>query len=134
MCLTPSLSLDFIKTGSRVVKASATLSGEIILGNLLTKIMEIVIENAGAERGLLLLQDRDAWTIESEGHVDGQRVSVGHSATTMKGDRTPVSLVEHVARTRETVLLDNAAGEGRFTQDPYIIEHRSRPGPATATS
>ena len=38
-----------------IMKAVQTLSGEIILSRLLEKMMCIVIENAGAEKGFLLL-------------------------------------------------------------------------------
>ncbi|OAD22930.1 Serine/Threonine protein kinase and Signal Transduction Histidine Kinase (STHK) with GAF sensor, partial [Candidatus Thiomargarita nelsonii] len=40
---------------SSILKASQTMAGEIELGRLLDKLMRIVIENAGAEKGFLLL-------------------------------------------------------------------------------
>ncbi|MEM7345018.1 MAG: serine/threonine-protein kinase, partial [Chloroflexota bacterium] len=49
-----------------VVKAYQTISGEIILNHLLDKIMKIVIESAGAERGVLLLESEGEWLIGAE--------------------------------------------------------------------
>ncbi len=39
-----------------VMKASQAISGEIVLENLLKKLMDIVMENAGAEKGYLILK------------------------------------------------------------------------------
>jgi hypothetical protein len=38
------------------MKASQALSGEIVLEKLLTRLIQIVIENAGAETGFLILE------------------------------------------------------------------------------
>jgi hypothetical protein len=40
------------------LKAAQAISGEIHLATLLERIMQIVMENAGAQRGLLLLQKK----------------------------------------------------------------------------
>ena len=47
-----------------VLKASQAISGEIDLGRLLDRLMTVVIENAGAQRGFLLLENRGKWQIE----------------------------------------------------------------------
>lgn len=44
-------SLDWMT----VLKASQTLSSEIVFGSLMEKLMRILIENAGAQRGLLVI-------------------------------------------------------------------------------
>jgi tetratricopeptide (TPR) repeat protein len=57
---TSSNSLD-VKT---VLKASQAISGEIVLDKLLSRIMKFVIENAGAQKGYLLLPDQEKLKIE----------------------------------------------------------------------
>lgn len=46
-----------------VMKASQAISGEIQLGKLLEKMMKILFENAGAERGFFILKDKGKWLI-----------------------------------------------------------------------
>ena len=63
---TQSSALDL----TTLMKASTAISGEIVLASLLTKLMSIVIENAGAQRGLLILQEderftQDAYVVEA---------------------------------------------------------------------
>ncbi len=66
---------------SSVMKAAQTLSGEIVLGRLLEKMMHIVLENAGAENGSLLLSQDGDWLIEAEGHADRAEVTVLQSTS-----------------------------------------------------
>ncbi|GKT13787.1 PAS sensor protein, partial [Aduncisulcus paluster] len=44
---------------SAVLKASQAISGEIVLNRLLDKLMRIVIENAGAQKATLLLNNKN---------------------------------------------------------------------------
>lgn len=112
-----------------IVKASQALSGEIVLAKLLDKMIRIVIENAGAQRGLLLLQQKRQWLIEAEGRIDQDKVTVLQSmpigAAVRDADGRystylPTNIIYYVARTGENVLLNDATREGQFTQAPYI--------------
>ena len=69
---TVGASLDL----ATVVKASQAISGEIDLARLLTQLMRIVIENAGAQRGALILERNGEWVIEAQGDVDDSDISV----------------------------------------------------------
>jgi predicted ATPase len=107
-----------------VMKAAQTLSGEIVLSKLLEKVMHIVIENAGAERGCLLLPQGENWFIEAEGHIDSADVTVLQSVAIE--DRSCANLIYYVARTQENVVLSNASQEGQFTREPYIVKQRPK--------
>ncbi|RKZ83317.1 MAG: hypothetical protein DRR19_19320, partial [Candidatus Parabeggiatoa sp. nov. 1] len=120
--VTQTTSLDF----SSVVKASQTLSGEIVLGRLLEKMMQIVIENAGAEKGFLLLPKGDNWFIEAQGYVNSADVTVLQSIMVEKSENVSTNIIHYVARTQENVVLDNATLEGQFTRDPYIVKQQSK--------
>jgi hypothetical protein len=78
-----------------VMKASQTLSGEIVLGKLLANMMQIVIENAGAERGLLLLPQKKGWFIEAEGEIKGNEVMVLQSIAIGESDQLPRPLIHY---------------------------------------
>jgi len=106
-----------------VTKASQTLAGEIVLSRLLEKMTHIVIENAGAEKGLLLLPRQNNWFIEAEGHVESKEVFVLQSLAIEDHSQVPTNLIHYVARTQENVVLSNATAEGNFTQDAYVIKH-----------
>ncbi|MFI6073777.1 diguanylate cyclase domain-containing protein [Actinoplanes sp. NPDC051343] len=90
-----------------VVKASRALSSETNLARLRHRVVEILTTLTGATRVHLLTRDdgeRD-WT-------DGR--------TVISSAGVPLSIVRYAERTGEALVLDNAADDPRFSQDPYF--------------
>ncbi|GAB4193667.1 MAG: AAA family ATPase [Coleofasciculaceae cyanobacterium] len=107
-----------------VMKASQAISGEIVLDKLLGSLMKILIESAGAQIGHLILESEGKLLIEASGEVDSDNITVLQSIPL--DNRLPVSIINYVARTRETVVKNDAAYQGKFTLDPYIKEHQTK--------
>ncbi len=112
-------ALDF----SSILKATQALSSEIVMEKLLASLLEVVIENAGAERGWLLRQHAGGWVIEAQGSRERVEVLPDSQADLL---RMPVSIFSYVARTQENVVLDDATQNGQFVRDPYILASRPK--------
>jgi len=132
-----STSLDL----GTIMKAAQALSGEIILSELLGKLMTILIENAGATRGLLLTkptfpsnQSEDEWVISATGIVESNDLTVlTNSQQSEKKisvvpleNALPVSILNYVTRSKQTVVLNDARHEGIFKEDPYIQRNQPK--------
>ncbi len=114
-----------------VMKASQAIASEILLDKLLAKLMKILIENAGAQTGFLILESQGKLLIEAEGAVEEDRVTVLQSLpveSSRDGITPPLprALINYVARTKENVVLNDATREGQFTNDPYIIQNQPK--------
>ncbi|MGB7708696.1 MAG: AAA family ATPase [Microcoleus sp.] len=109
-----------------VMKASQAISGEILLDKLLSSLMKILIENAGAQRGYLILSSQEQLLIEAEGTTDGASVTVLQSILVENCQELSSAIVNYVARTQESVVLDDAVKEGQFTNDSYIQKHQPK--------
>jgi predicted ATPase/signal transduction histidine kinase len=115
-----------------VLKASYAISSEIVLEKLLAKLMEIAIQNAGAERGVLLLdtngelRPRVDASAKAADARHGVVVQVLPPKSVTLDETVAESIVLYVQRTRETVLLADAWREGPFTQSAYVLERRPR--------
>jgi predicted ATPase/GAF domain-containing protein len=105
-----------------IIKASQALSGEIVLQRLLEKMMHIVIENAGADTGLLLLPKAGQWFIEAEGYVGKPTVTLLQSLPIADNRLVSAALVYYVIRTQQSVVLNDATKEGNFTHDAHIVQ------------
>ncbi|MBD2183160.1 AAA family ATPase [Planktothrix sp. FACHB-1355] len=103
-----------------VAKASQAISEEIVLDKLLAKLMHITLENAGASKGLLFLSRADKLLLVAEGAVERQKVRVLSSIPVESSHDVPSSIINYAVRTGENLLLNNAAIEPRFANDPYI--------------
>ncbi|HEY9665298.1 MAG TPA: SpoIIE family protein phosphatase, partial [Coleofasciculaceae cyanobacterium] len=109
-----------------VMKASVAISGEIVLDKLLTSLMKILIENAGAQVGYLILETSGKLLIEASGAVDGNNITVLQSIPIESSHSVSPTIINYVARTSESVVLNNATHEGNFTNDPYIKQHQPK--------
>ena len=94
-----------------VMKVSQAISGEIVLEKLLDTLMRTAIEQAGAERGLLILARGAEQRIEAEATTSGDTVIVRLCDEAVTGAALPESVLHYVLRTREGVILDDAAAE-----------------------
>ncbi len=112
-----SQSLDYLS----LLKASQALSGEIVLSNLLEKMMPILLESAGAEKGTVIEwnegQPRTIARATAEGGVELSEENSGG---------IPLSVIHYVFRTQEPVVLAEAVQSERFSQDSYIQARRPR--------
>ena len=109
-----------------VMKASLAISGEIVLDKLLSSLMKILIENAGAQVGYLILETSGKLLIEASGAVDDNNINVLQSIPIESSHSVSPTIINYVARTSESVVLNNATREGNFTNDPYIKQHQPK--------
>ncbi|MEG4294604.1 AAA family ATPase, partial [Microcoleus sp. C2C3] len=109
-----------------VMKASQTISGEIMLDKLMSSLMKILMESAGAQRGYLILSSQGKLLIEAEGKIDDNPVTVLQSIEVENCQELSCAIVNYVARTQESVVLDDAVRAGQFTNDPYIQKHQPK--------
>ena len=109
-----------------VIKASQTLSGEIVLGRLLEKFMDIILQNAGAQKGFLILEEKGQLVVAAEGGIDRDGVLVHQATLVEETQGLSTAIVNYVAHTREAVVLNDAAAEGIFTADRYIARHHPK--------
>lgn len=116
------LSLDI----SSVMKASQAISGEIVLSNLLSKMMTIVMENAGAQRGYLILASEGELTIEASNDVDTGESKVMQSVPVGEFDGLSLSIVNYVHHSGDDVILGNAGKDGPFVNDPHIMSKKCK--------
>ena len=110
-----------------VLKAAQVVSGEIVLGELIKKLLRIAIEHAGAERGLLILFPGDEPRIAAEATTGPSQVEVTLRQTAaVSAAELPETVLHTVIRTRESVILDDASAQNPFSADEYIRQKRAR--------
>ncbi len=109
-----------------VIKVSQAISGEIVLDKLINTLMRIALEQAGAERGLLILARGNEQRIEAEASSDSDKVTVHFRRSLVAPSELPESLFRHVIRTQESVTLHDALTENLFSEDEYIRRKRPR--------
>ncbi len=129
-----------------VTKASQTLSGEMQRDRLLTRLMEAILENAGAEAGYLALVHQQQWQVEAAATVgshsivpgedtlleaDGSR-SIGQHIEVLQAipldhcSQLPQSILNYVIHSHDSVILGDAIADGQFGGDPVVLGRELR--------
>lgn len=111
---------------SSVLKASQAISGEIVLDKLLSTLMKIVIENAGAQKGALILSNKDSLAIEAIAVSSSTEVTLLSSISLEFGLEIPITAINYVRHTKEALVLDDATAQTTFAADPYIQLHQPK--------
>jgi PAS domain S-box-containing protein len=109
-----------------VIKVSQAIAGEIVLEKLLDTLMRLAVEEAGAERGLLIVPRGAEHQVEAEATMSGGAVIVRLHKAVPGTASVPESLLSYVMRTGETVVLDDASKDRVFSADAYVRDTQVR--------
>ena len=109
-----------------VMKTAHAISSEIEMDGLLSKIMHIVIENAGAQKGSLVLNRNGTWVIAARSEFGQEEVEIPEMVDVERGNLIPLTVFRFVARTNKKVVLDDAISRGEFTNDLFIKHEKTK--------
>ena len=109
-------ALDF----ATALKAAQALSREIQPDKLLATLMTIMIEHAGAQRGVFLVEQHDQLIVAHQACTDDASLPLESS------DDVSRAIIHYVERTQESLVIDDAVTAEPFASDPYIIQHRPK--------
>lgn len=103
-----------------VIKASGAIYSEIVLEKLLKKLLHIILENAGAQKGCIILEQSGQMFVEVSDTNLHDSVTLQESRLLENSSDIPVSIVNYVARTQQPLVLSDAAQEIIYQADTYI--------------
>lgn len=105
-----------------LIKSLQALSGEFALEKLLGILMNTILENAGAQRGCLILEDNEHRWVKTAGDFSG--LLPAPELSEVDPACMALSVIHYVFRTRENLILNHAALESKFARDPYIAKQQ----------
>jgi predicted ATPase/signal transduction histidine kinase/tRNA A-37 threonylcarbamoyl transferase component Bud32 len=109
-----------------VMKASEAITSEIVLDNLLDKLLSIILENAAAQKGCLILLKNEQLFIEAIDNDQHNDLVVLQSTPVEESQNIPLSLIHYVARTQQPLVLNDATQEAIYKEDSYILREQPK--------
>ena len=109
-----------------VIKVSQAVSGEIVLEKLIDTLMRTAIEQAGAERGLLILPRGAEQRIEAEATTSGDTVIVHLRDEPVTAAALPESILHYVAAHPGERDSRRRRGRDPICRGSYIRQHQAR--------
>jgi predicted ATPase/class 3 adenylate cyclase len=123
------ISLDEIGAKSNsldlntVLKTINLLSGEVVLEKILTGLMNLLAENAGAERAFLISLENNKKIIKASIEKSTNQITVMQDILFEEFEEISTSVVNFVARNSEILVLDDANLILPYANDNYIFKN-----------
>ncbi len=111
------------------LKACQAMSGEIDPEKLLKKIILIVMESAGADRGVLFLERDNGFYSIVEGRTEKEEIVIKYNPVkTEESDHLffCMPVINNVRRTGVPSIIEDALRDARFASDPYVLKQNLR--------
>ncbi|WP_416397226.1 diguanylate cyclase [Allohahella sp. A8] len=135
--VSPASLLDY----QSLLRANQLLSQEVNTSDLLKKMMEVLLVNAGAQHGGIAVNDEGVLRLgvcgnvdAGTGEIDCRLFGADHEVQTHQSVGTPEqaesllpdAIIRYVQHTCETLLLEKPAEDQRFLNNAYLQRHRPK--------
>ncbi|MDD9944150.1 MAG: AAA family ATPase [Myxococcales bacterium] len=102
---------------AQIIKANRTLAEALVLEKVLSTLLQLTMQNAGAQRGVLLLKHDEGVRVEAQARAGDHPVV---EPAELEGADLPRTMINYVLRTGDQVVLGDAHRDGVHRDDPYI--------------
>lgn len=109
-----------------VIRASRILSSEMVLDELLKKMMRIMLESAGAQRGFLIFREKEEWVAKVRGSIYRSSIVTLADAPITSRNIASTAIINYVIHSAKDVVLNDACKERIFAHDSYILQKKPR--------
>ncbi|MCY7386262.1 MAG: PAS domain S-box protein, partial [Microcoleus sp. CAN_BIN18] len=109
-----------------VIKASQAIYSEIVLEKLLKKLLHIILENAGAQKGCIILERDGELFVELSDTNQHDSAIFQDSMLLENSSDIPISIVKYVGITQQPLVLSDASQEIMYQSDIYIQNYQPK--------
>ncbi|AFY35037.1 ATP-binding sensor histidine kinase [Calothrix sp. PCC 7507] len=107
-----------------VIKAYQLLSEKIELQELISKLIELVMENAGASKCVLILNENNnsaltVTAVSTSSHSQATHTEFS-SIQLESSENVPITVINYVKRTQEILVIDDTEAQAYLATDIYI--------------
>jgi len=103
-----------------LVKASLSVSSQVELSKLLKNLLNVVIENAGAQKGALVLQRDEGLFLEAVTDISNDFSEVLMQLPLEKQSHVPITTIRYISRSMNSFISNSFSTQTQFTQDDYL--------------
>ncbi|MFT5874584.1 MAG: histidine kinase [Clostridium sp.] len=109
-----------------IMKASQAISQEIVLDELIKKLIRIIIENVGVQKVVVIMKEAGIFIIKGKKEIEEEKITVVQDTKLSEYDNIPKSILNYVSITNESVILENSIESINFGSDKYIATRKPK--------
>ncbi|WP_017651913.1 ATP-binding sensor histidine kinase [Fortiea contorta] len=108
-----------------VMKAAQVISISLELDELITRLTEIILENSGAEKSVLILSQDDTWQVRAIAKLDQDKIQTTLNSQSLDNcEDVPVKLIYYVKNTQQTVVINNCKTDIPGVIGQYMLKYQ----------
>ena len=111
---------SIVQNAQYIERAAAALTHELDFSCLLEKLMRIILQSTGAQRGFLLKQDGGETIIEASGSIDNDEIQVLQRIPIKSYENISHNIVRFVIKSHEIIVIGDAVQDERFSRTAYV--------------
>jgi predicted ATPase/GAF domain-containing protein/tRNA A-37 threonylcarbamoyl transferase component Bud32 len=119
-------NIGSLRDAALVVRAAQEIASEIDLAKVVHSLAKLVLGNAGADHGALILARDGHFVVVARLGEGSSTIDVSGGASLDEASGCAKSVILFAARTQETVVIDDTETATRFSDDPHIVHDRPR--------
>lgn len=108
-----------------LIKASQVLAEEIRLNDLLSKSLDIISENAGADKCAIILKRDDDWYVEAISEK-GSSLEILENQLLRDSEDMPIKILSYCVRTKEEFIMNSRENQNLILRDEYIQKNNPK--------
>lgn len=109
-----------------IMKASQAISEEIVLDELIKKLIKSIIENVGAEKAVFIMKKADSFIIKGAKESTEEKITVFQDTKLSEYENIPKSIINYVSRTNKSIILENSIDSINFRSDKYVAKGKPK--------
>lgn len=110
-----------------ILKASLAISEQLLSEKLSEILMQIVMQESGADKGHLLLELENQLSITAEAIVNkGIDIKIYNTLKVPDYNFLPANIIQYVKRTNEKVIIDDVSSDKVYGSDKYILTNHPK--------
>ncbi|MEA5570453.1 AAA family ATPase [Calothrix sp. UHCC 0171] len=124
---TSSTTLASVFDLATVIKSSQAISSEIDVARLVQSLMEVVLENTGASKIVMILCKNAQMFVEASAEVAGETIIQRNNFNCLAVDESsevPISVLNYVKNTGRLLLVNDVAADITWLADSYIQQQK----------
>ncbi|MBI4651072.1 AAA family ATPase [Candidatus Desantisbacteria bacterium] len=114
----------YIKWGANV--KVVTWGKQIFFDKLIKTLMYIIMENAGAEKGIIIISKSDELYVTAVCNINNTEIEIINNTVLDKYSNIPKNIINYVKHTLEDVIIDDAGIKNAFYPDKYILKNKPK--------
>ena len=104
-----------------LINSSEAIIKEQKLPNLLNTLLNIILENTGAQYAIVLLKDENKYFVEATASYKSNRVEVMQNIELANYKNIAKNVVNYVIRTKKPLIIDDIKNDANFLQEKETI-------------